>query len=1035
MFTRAIASGLLLACAAGLSTAAEPAAAAFYPPAPGHENAPVVVFGHYMPQIPLGHVHAHPHFQGNSDAWPFLVQGAKGNSLDEYVSQIRAALAAGVNGFQMLSFPDPKMFEAAAKVYEETGEIFYVAPDWSQAPGKLPDDPEQGAKILADFAEKYRDNRHSLHLNGRQIQFFYGEIPWAKTPENQKKAVEYLKKRGVNPILAPAIGCVEKFIMGMPPQKHGYHYPVAPFEPYRPQNDEWLRATLWDGASQLSDRALDNRYDALRAVRDQTAPFAPRFTYFPAVTMGYDSSNRLTQATHDKFYGIRRMHDSLKEAFELGYRIITLATWNDITETLMLPSSRSPYGYTETCRYLSDLARTGHSPFAEPHFIAAFNPEVLYGDEWFFQLLVLPQRDQLALDYKYTVRLEDLAGQEVVTLGGLARIRHEREDALVEARWDTTPVAGRVEVVSPVISVTAFDPVCGARREVFTSLRLPPVRLRYNKLHVLTPYTISLNMVAPEAELALSAPQGDGRSATVQTGELATLKLQAKSAEEWRRLSLAESQLPLGAFRADDTNDPAAGRERVFLRVQCLAGITADAAAKSSQNVAKDGHWGATSAQDIPGRLTVADGFINDAYSVWGSDLSQAFRPGGQSEMAIIYNSPSKPWIARMPWVYRLTAKRDSAITFSLNGQNEPLAVTSIGALLQKPVLCEFTREGQRYLLDVRLTTDLTDPNRDFVVPAAADLIRQVPIDPTPQTMRVFHAWGLTATGKVAWSAPVAVHRRPAANQPAVIADPQQRLPVRFIRTHGAFDDFRDATASGSVNPFTAADVVTAEVPAAEIPYYLFVLDEGLGDRANFNGTGNQLGYGLLSGDYAWVPGWRGTGVRLGKGGRLALRPKSGPHGCTTFSLRLYWEAGPNQDLAALYEDGDWWQNTNVGPMQLMITPAGRIVARSYMADGKRDLTSDQSLVPGWNHIVAVYDLTELRLYLNGRPAGRLTELNPAYQRTHSLPFIGFSRIRSAKQEPGVELQHTVDQIEVIGTALDDAAVSRLYEVGQWLAR
>jgi hypothetical protein len=990
--------------------------APIFPPAPGHEHAPVVVLAHYMPQIPLGHGHAHPHMHGNSDAWPFLTQNDDRKA--EYVQHIRSALSAGIHGFQMLTWPDSKMFEAAEQVYRETGELFYIVPDWSTMGGNIDSDPEKGAKHLADFAEKYRDSPHSLHVDGRQLHFFYGGVPWAATRETHQQTLEALKRRGVNPLLVPTHYGAEKMIMGMPPNERGLHYPVEPFVPYQPQGDRWLRETLWDGVTELSSRNLDNRYDALRAVRDQTAPHSGRFLYVPPVTMGYDSSTRLHQATHDKFYGIRRLRDGLKQAYELGFRVITLATWNDVTETPMLPSSRSPYGYAETCRYLTGIARTGQSPFTDTRFIAAFNPEVIIGDEWFFQMLVLPKHKQVSIDYKMTVRLEGLDGREVATLSGLARIRHEREDAIAEARWDTTGAPENTTVVSPVVTITAIDPASGARETVFSGLRLPPVRLRHNKIHFMTPYTISLNMVAPDATLDLQGGDAPAAELDAANGSLVPLHLKSSGGEAWRRLSLAESQLPLGAFRADDRAADSAGRHRVFLRV--------DLSVKN-----ENGRWTGLGSGNYPGRLTVDNGTIHEGYSVW-ENLAQGFLPCGKDRMEISYKSPNI-YGEIMPWVYRLTAGREDPIRLFFRDSEKPIVTTTIAQLLSKPVQVEFTADRD-YLLDVRLTTDLTDPNIDFPVSAQAELQREIPLDSSTQAVRIFHAWGLTESGKVAYSKPVAVRRTPLPGQQAVITDPATVLPVRFIRTQGAFDDFRNATCSSSRNPFTAQDVYSGPMKAENIPYYLLDLEEGTGNRANYNGTGNQLGYGMLQGDCTWVPGWKGTGVRLGKGGRIALRSKSGPHGCTTISLRMLWDPDASKGLSTIYEDGDWWQNTNMGPLQVLLTGDGKMVARSFVSGGG-PVTADATLSKGWNHLAIVYDLTELRLYLNGKPCGKITGLKPGYKRTHSLPFIGFSRIRDAKKEDGTGLEATVDQIEVIGTALTDADIAALAERGQWLAR
>jgi hypothetical protein len=73
---------------------------------------------------------------------------------------------------------------------------------------------------------------------------------------------------------------------------------------------------------------------------------------------------------------------------------------------------------------------------------------------------------------------------------------------------------------------------------------------------------------------------------------------------------------------------------------------------------------------------------------------------------------------------------------------------------------------------------------------------------------------------------------------------------------------------------------------------------------------------------------------------------------------------------------------------------------------------------------------------LNGKLSAEEPFSKPGYQRTHSAPTIGFSGVAKTKQgENAPAFTGDIDQIEIIGTALDANAVKVLYDKGQWMAQ
>ena len=135
---------------------------------------------------------------------------------------------------------------------------------------------------------------------------------------------------------------------------------------------------------------------------------------------------------------------------------------------------------------------------------------------------------------------------------------------------------------------------------------------------------------------------------------------------------------------------------------------------------------------------------------------------------------------------------------------------------------------------------------------------------------------------------------------------------------------------------------------------------------------------------------------------------------------------------SAIMEDADNYQMKLSGSFSLTVEPDGRVTLHRPISGREAKITSTIPLKKGWNHITAVYDLETLKLYLNGVPAGEKKNLKPAYARTHSTPSIGTSKLRRSRQGTPLSFRGEIDQLEIIGTALNDADVRKLYQNGTW---
>lgn len=330
---------------------------------------------------------------------------------------------------------------------------------------------------------------------------------------------------------------------------------------------------------------------------------------------------------------------------------------------------------------------------------------------------------------------------------------------------------------------------------------------------------------------------------------------------------------------------------------------------------------------------------------------------------------------------------------------------------------------GKKNVLSMQLTTDATDPNIDFPISKSAVAVRPLPVQKGSDSMRVLHAWGLDQNEKLCFSNPVVLKISPYTGE---------KVPVRFLQTGGTFDDFVNNHNAASENQFTRDDIRTRLVDTSLIPYHLLTFDEGAGKEVNHHGTAHQLGRGWLEGNYRWNRnGWHKSSLKL-EGGVLKLRSKTMPHGCLTVSMRIRLDETASSPENSIMEDADNYQMKLSGSFSLTVEPDGRVTLHRPISGKNATLTSTIPLKKGWNHIVAVYDLESLKLYLNGLPAGEKKNLKPAYARTHSTPSIGSSRIKKSKQGKPLTFRGEIDQLEIIGTALNAADVRNLYRNGTW---
>ncbi|MCK6487417.1 MAG: hypothetical protein L6R48_03585 [Planctomycetes bacterium] len=963
--------------------------AAPIPPAPGHADLPVLFWAHYMPMCGTLQIDANEHAHGGTDCFPFLpvLRGVA-----EYEAHIRLALEAGIDGFQLLRDAPDEAYEAARRVRAAGGGMFYLNPQWC-AQGA---DPAPAFARMADFALAHRDDPHVFRIGGKQVHFFYA-VAWAGGDDDERieQARAFIRARGVEVLLMPANGShrlrpSDTLLLDRPDLDHR---PWPPFARPEPGPLHHLATTRWDGCDAWGPRDMPDHLMA--ALVERLRPFAGRYLFIPAVAPGYDSANRAWQAIHCPHRGIGVLRDGLRQALRFGFRQIDCVTWNDVNETMLLPSTRSPWGFSTVLRFWRGVAEDGRSPFATPQVVVAYDAEALYGDELAFQVVVMPERGALSGDYLVRVRLLDQHGGEAATLSTRLAVPDDTADAVTELRLDTTPLLGRAEVLSPLVEVLRVDPVSGVSRILHQRLRLAPITLRANQLRFLTAYAIALDRVEPELELGLAADAVDAPA-----GALLPLRFNHRGPTPLRRLMLAEGRLARGAVRADDT--PAAigpGRVRVFLRLRserCLAvAVTLDDGVIHERHA---NHWRVEAVVE-PHQAVEAAGWQGLTYPhlAPGEAPPNGMQDGlGQA-------------------VLRCTAAAGSAVQVAVAGRTVLRA--SLSALAAAPVQVVVGAGAGRQVLRLELTLDAVEANQEHALPAVGEGLRFLPISRFEDETRYVHAWALSERGTLAYSPPLAVVRR--------AADGAEAVPLPLIRTRGTAEDFISSASSGPRNPFTAADVLAAAVPARLLPRWRIACDEGAGPLLNHGGSAHQRGRAWLEGAIAWADDGAGGPCLRCAGGRIAVRSASMPHGAYTCCLRVRVDALPPGPVLLAW-DGDDWQGVVTDALRIELRPDGRIAARRQAGASQGEALADRPLHPGWNHVVVSYDLARLRIFLDGAPAGEGPVPVPGYQRSHSRPGFGF-RPLAADAPPCIGF---LAGIEMVGTALDPAAIARLARGG-----
>ncbi|WP_043585770.1 LamG-like jellyroll fold domain-containing protein [Geminisphaera colitermitum] len=961
----------------------------------GANDSPVIFWAHYMPMVPHGHMHAHPHAAGNHDAWPFDSQHSA--SKDDYKEDMLQALESGINGFQMLGSVNPAMFDAAREIHAATGRLFYIAPQWL-----YPRDFDKNIAAIEIFARTYAGNPHVYTLGGRQVHFFWESV----NDDLLAKIRDAFLARGIDIALVPTL-------RGLTPSS---------------LSDTTLPAIEWTAAQGWSHGALDPAQAAALVARlRQHAP--KNFLYIPAIAAGYDSSNRTGQAIHVPFHGIATLRDNLKTWVGLGIRQTMLVTWNDPQESLEIPSSRNIWGHNTLLRYYHEIAATGRSPFATPQPIVSYPVECIQGDDLFFQIVGIPSTDT---DIVWRARIAlhpilptttPLPPPPFILTADLPA-PGKNKDAFLNLAWNTRPALDlAASALQPRITIECRPADAAPHapwQTLHRDLTLPPVTLRYNLVQYPVPYAIQLSRIAPNDTLTLDIRPAAG----IPGNALSTATVTAATPAPMRRLILNDGTRSLGTFRDAEPAAPDQLRN-LYVRIEA--------------------------SDPLPLSLRINKGALHDLYSPYGK-LDQAVQPLN----AAMATFPARPAGGEYRMrVVRLTATPDATLTLNYAQHPDTTALTATLDQLARGTLTRAaTLDGRELTLGMTLTTDATDPNIDYPLPPRSTAIRTLPLHPSREGERVLHAMALLADDTVAIS-PAIIIGDPAPE--AIQHVTTQWIQTSGTFSDFVLGTSESSLNPFTSDQVRTTPLRRRAIPYFNLNFSetagLRLNDTGASQQAGrgWIEIGKAKRDDAISGPrptdpasrYRWLPaseGRIGSALQLGPDTGIRFRSKSSPVGPQTLALWVdlaFPSPPPPADTAAPNPAA----TLHAGPFQLEFLPPKASTPDAPNTAHLRFNRSGQHyehpfplppLSPGWHHLAFVYDLAAVRLYIDGRAAAEIDGVRPLYQRTHQSPLVRFQPAPSGTSAPAIGFTGKLDELQVIGTGLPSVDIAPLAAGHPW---
>ncbi|MDP0496492.1 MAG: LamG-like jellyroll fold domain-containing protein [Verrucomicrobiota bacterium JB024] len=889
-----------------------------------------------------------------TDTFPLLRY--QGQSDETRAAEVRQAQAYGLDGFEVW----PTF--AAAERWIDALDRMGVDPDFEIKPqvaasGFYP--TYEDLKVaVKDYLVRYGDNPRIARSHGKPLISSWGYLPYY---EDFSRLRQELASEGLTFFWVPTTT---------------RDFPVG------------LSYEAFDGVNSWS---VDLDPEGIASSQRNAAKAGDEFEVVGTIRAGYDNGQRIFTQDYVPYRGMRTLLDSLNAGLTQGLTEMVLVTWNDLSETASYPSWASPYGYQEIIRYYRSLYAQEASVNEAAQVVVAYHPELLLGDRFEMQFVVLPGYGADEEAWSGEVRLEDSAGQvrwrQAVSLSGV--VGEAPEVVAVEYAPDLDadiPVA-----LSPVI-VDAQ----GVQK------RLPPVNVRVGRIRTNRPLTIALDKVAaPEVEIKVEPLDLSG----VATPPV-RLSYDVEAASPVAQMQVMDGVLVLEDIReADGGDDLYLGLdnwgldETVSLRLKGLA----------------HWRWLYHTSQDPAVTLAKSAAVGSDGSAqAWKDSVTE-----GQGDEITVPIAVKKAVAVRRDTPAAVLAFTTGDITGTTvevvsselaDGDEHTIPLPSLFAGdVILPGQQADTSLRVRLMEDGHVLNRMPEPMGKHVAGSVV-----LPAVQSNEPYRVLSLSGQLADGSVFFSRPYVWVR---ADESAR----EQRKVVQVVQTGKPYDELA-ATSVMEITqdvsgyekafpkhtlaphqPYAPEQIREVELPVWRLMSVDFPMDEGIGWLVGGSGSYMSTGWGWRSGVMdrpakKWVgPGAEDSQwvideelerpvLHFTRTSRLSIRSRSGLAGSYTldFDIKLD-ELGRTQRIVSDTDIGG-----NKGPLQMIVLPDGRIkVERDVTRDDPyRVLSTDRLTAGRWHHVRLSYDLESLSLEIDGKPAGT-ANVPPEIVRSHSTPYIG----------------------------------------------
>ena len=912
----------------------------------------ITFYGNYMdvfsPAMPRG-----AGLIPGSDDFPLL--RSQGDSDQTRMKEAEQAEAYGLDGFEIwpvfssaehwIDSLDRVHFDPAFKIVPQITLVTPAYPTY-----------ESWRQAFEHYLKNYGNNPRAAHLDGKPLISSWGG---GNSLKQLLRLKEELAQEGLPFTWVPALDA---------------------FSSPQPVFDSLDGINNWHTHRFLESLQAEQR-NALKVQRP--------FHVFGSFRAGYDNGNRMFTADVNPFLGLKTLLASLDAGLAAGITTEVLVTWNDAQETASLPSWLSPYGYQEIVRYYRSLY-AGEPPANQgDEVVVAYGSELLLGDEFEVQFVLLPGRAPTHVPWTGKLEVEDEQGKLLSTTPLSLSADAPGKPRLFSFK-PTPPLADNPPAALSLI-VTGPD---GVRR------RLEPVNVRAGRLRTVRPFVVALDRVAPPKDLSF----------TFAPLVLPGVPVEPVKADYQLETSSPVSQLQImdGLVALEDVRSAAPKSPRYYVGIDSW-GFKKPIQVNLTGPAQMDWCWRLS---DVPPQIFASPG--SEATGAARKitipvDAAKMMGPRRDTPVAVL--------------AFSTTALQGAGIQIaSSETAGSPSVKIPLLQLFKQDVILRGKENDTS--LRVRIMEDghvlNLDPKLNSTTVAGSAILPAIQYN---EPYRILSLAGQTEDGNVFFSPPRLWVRVPAGER-------GKSAQIQVVKSGNSLDDHLDETVEINKNQqgleiprvvmtpspkenFTGEQVRTLSLPDWRLASIDLPLKAGIGWLVGCSDSYTSLGWGWRSGamdrtaskwlgpdaqasQWVWDGALKRYVLEFRPTSRVSIRSRSGLSGSYTLGFDLKLDAGGAGKPQRLVSD----DNAPAGPkapLRLQINESGSLEAYRNVSgvDGYTVTTPAPLSIGVWHHVDVLYDLTHFSIVVDGKAAASV-DVRPDLMRSHSVPFLGASSEKAA---------------------------------------